>query len=372
MVDTHSFLHGKAVEMMKKELISVVIPAFNAKDFIECAIKSCFKQTYRPIEIVVVNDGSTDSTVEVVYGLSNSELRKGAELSVVDLGQNRGVANALNVGFSSARGAYICWLSADDAFIDNEKLDRQAVYMKRTGALWSYCKYVYRGADFSSANLVRGSYLPRLGFLNPLFTHNSDLRVMALLFRNPINGSSIMIRRDCIESFGQFDPVTRNERVTRNIDPDGDLWMRYSLLKLKLATMKGAPVFYREHATQTSKKKHAMLYGSELTRMRILSVLKKKGVLAQFIRKFTPYFPVVLGAQQHFGRPFVSEFLYNYCLDHKKEFDRIFLKYISRALVAVRKHPNYLSLDKRRFSEDLGVFMESQMFKKFEEIFFRR
>lgn len=352
--------------MKEKELVSVVIPAFNAEGFIEYAVKSCFKQTYRPIEIVVVNDGSTDSTVNVVRGLSRSDMRGEVELRVIDIGQNRGAANALNVGFSNAKGAYVCWLSADDAFIGKEKLQIQVARMKRTGALWSYYTYFYEGATPSSANLMRSSYLPRLRFLDPLFTHNSDLRLMALLFRNPINGSSIMIRKDCIESFGQFDPVTRN------VDADGDLWMRYSLLKLTPAAIRGAPVFYREHPAQTSKRKQVMLHGCELTRMRILLTLEKKGVLSGFIRKFSPFFPIVLGTRQHFERPFVSEFLFNYCTNHGREFSWIFLKYIRRSLSTVNKHPNYLSLDKNRFSEDLEKFMESRTFKEFEEVFFRK
>lgn len=348
--------------MSGKELVSVVIPAFNAKDFIEYAVKSCFKQTYRPIEILVVNDGSMDSTVDIVRGLSSSNDGGKVELGVINIGQNRGAANALSVGFSCVRGNYICWLSADDAFIGKDKLQIQVARMKRTGALWSYYKYFYQGATFSNANLMQGSYLPHLRFLDPLFTHNSDIRLMALLFRNPINGSSIMIRRDCVESFGQFDPVTRN------VDADGDLWMRYSLLKLKPVAISGAPVFYREHPTQTSKKKHAMIYGCELTRMRILLTLERKGLLSMLIKKFTPFFPIVLRSRQHFERPFVSEFLSDYCSDHKREFNRVFIKYVCGSLADVKKHPNYLSLDKNRFSEDLGKFMESQTFKKFEEI----
>jgi glycosyltransferase involved in cell wall biosynthesis len=351
-------------ELKSKELVSVVIPAFNAEDFIEHAVKSCFKQTCRPIEIVVVNDGSTDSTVNVVNSLNSSNADSEVELRVIDVGQNMGAANALNVGFSSAKGAYICWLSADDAFIDKEKLQVQVARLERTGALWSYYKYFYEGATPSSANLMLGSYLPRLRFLDPLFTHNSDLRLMALLFRNPINGSSIMISKKCVESFGQFDPVTRN------VDADGDLWMRYSLLKLKPAAINGAPVFYRQHPTQTSKKKQVMIYGCELTRMRILLTIEKKGVLAELIRKFTPYFPIVLRTRQHFERPFVSEFLFDYCTNNRREFNRFFLKYICRSLSAVRKHPNYLSLNRKKFLDDLKRFMESQTFKKFEETYF--
>lgn len=350
--------------MKEQELVSIVIPAFNAEDFIEQTVESCLSQTYRPIEIVVVNDGSTDSTADIVRSMYGLASNKQVELRVIDVGQNQGAANALNIGFSSAKGSYICWLSADDVFIDRRKLQNQAACMKKTRALWSYYNDFYAGATSSSASLVRGSYLPHLRVLDPLFRGNSDLRLMVLLFRNPINGSSIMIRRGCIESFGQFDPIAKN------VDADGDLWMRYSVLKLKLAGVKGAPVFYREHPTQTSKKKPLMLHGCELTRMRILLTLEKKGILTKLIRQFIPFFPIILRSKQHFERPFVSEFLLNYVSDHRGEFNRIFLRYICEALDSVKKHPNYLMLDKDRFSKDLALFMKSYEFKKFEEIFF--
>jgi len=349
--------------MSERETVSVVIPAYNAEKFIEDAIRSCFNQTYRPIEIIAVNDGSTDSTVDVVNHLANLIPDGALELRIIDIGENRGSANALNVGFSSAKGAYVCWLSADDMFIDKEKTQKQVVRMNKTNADWSYFRDVYIGPSLSIASLKRSSYLPRLRIFDPLFIHNSDLRLMMLLFKNPINGSSIMIRRNCIETYGQFDPLTRN------IDGDGDLWMRYSALKLKLTALKDAAVFYREHPTQTSKRKDLMMYGCELTRMRILLTLQKRRDLVKLIKKFTPYFPLVLGAKQHFGRPFVSEFLFNYILDQRREFNSVFLKYIRRSLNNVKMHRNYLTLDKNKFLKDLELFMKSHTFKKFEEIF---
>jgi glycosyltransferase involved in cell wall biosynthesis len=351
--------------MKEKELVSIVIPAFNAQDFIRYAVKSCFYQTYRPLEVVVVNDGSTDSTFEVVRSLFNSTTVGEAQVKLLDIGQNRGAANALRVGFSRSKGAYVCWLSADDMFINRKKIEKQVAWMTRTGALWSYYRNAYQGETLSNANLQRNSYLPHLGFLDPLFINDSNLRLMLLLFRNPINGSSIMIRRDCFETFGLFDPLTRN------VDPDGDLWMRYSILKLKLVAIRGAPVFYRQHSNQTSNKRYLMLRGMELTRMRILMTLEKKGVLAQLIRRVAPFFPFILATREHLAMPFVSEFVFNYILDHKRQFNRIVVKCSRKSLAAIKNHPTYLLLDRDEFMRDLEVFRESREFRKFEEIVFK-
>ena len=349
--------------MSGKETVSFVIPAYNAEKFIDDAVRSCFNQTYRPIEVIVVNDGSTDSTADVVNGLSNLIPDNELKLRIIDIGENRGSANALNVGFSSAKGDYVCWLSADDMFVDKKKIQKQVDRMNKTKALWSYFRDFYTGVAVSNATLIRSNYLPPLTILDPLFIHNPDFRLMILLFTNPINGSSIMIKRNCIETYGNFDPVTRN------VDGDGDLWMRYSILRVKLTALKGASVFYREHPKQTSKRKILMLHGCELTRMRILLTLEKKGALIKLIKKFTPYFMIILITRRHLRRPFVSEFLFNYILDHRREFNRIFLKYIQRSLNDVKKHPNYLMLDKNKFLKDLQLFMESHIFKNFEDLF---
>jgi glycosyltransferase involved in cell wall biosynthesis len=349
--------------MNKNTRVSVVIPAYNAEDFIEDAVQSCISQTHRPMEIIVVNDGSTDTTANKVRSLADSLSTDSFELRVIDIGKNMGAANALNVGFSSAEGTYICWLSADDIFINREKIKKQIGYMKRTGADWSYFRDFYSGLNISTARLVKSSYLPRLRIFDPLFIRDSDLRLALLFFRNPINGSSVVIKKDCVESYGQFDPNTKN------VDGDGDLWMRYSALKLELCALKGAPVFYREHGKQTSKRKDYMMYGCELTRMRMMRALEKKKKLTRIIKKFTPFLPIILKAKNHFERPLVSEFLFNYIIENKNKFNYLLFKNAQRSLNDVKNHRNYQSIDKNKFAEDLELLIRSNTFAKFEVTF---
>jgi glycosyltransferase involved in cell wall biosynthesis len=343
-------------------IVTVVIPAYNAEEFIEDAVKSCFNQTYGPMETIVVNDGSTDTTANKVKVLTDALHRNGFELKLIDIGKNMGTANALNVGFSSAKGAYICWLSADDMFLDREKVKKQISCMKRSGADWSYFRDCYSGSNVSTSRLIKTSYLPRLGIFDPFFIHNSDLRLAMLFFRNPINGSSVMIKKECVESYGQFDPSTRN------VDADGDLWMRYSALNLKLAALKGASIFYREHSGQTSKRKNEMLIGCELTRVRMLITLKEKNRLARIIKKFAHIFPIIIEAKSYRNRPFTSEFLFNYVLTNKDEFNFLFRKYIQKALNNLKKHSVFLALDKDKFERDLELFRSSKTFKDFENL----
>lgn len=342
------------------ETVSVVIPAYNAESFITDAVKSCAAQTYRPLEVVVVNDGSTDNTTTIVEKLQKSSLA-GIELKLINININQGAANAVNEGFTNAKGEFVCWLSADDMYIDRRKVEKQLKRMKKTNAKWSYYKYFYMGPSLQNAKINRPSYIPLLGFLDPLFVHDAELRLALLLFRNPVNGSSIMISKDCIEKCGKFDPVTQN------VDGDGDLWMRYSTLNSKLIEIGGAPIFYREHSQQTSKKNLAMLEGCDLTRVRMLSFLEREGKLVRLIKKFAPFLPLVIETNYHIARPFVAEYLFNYILNNKKEFGKVISKYAQISLRDVENQIPKMGLNREEFLAKSQRFNESQTFKGFEE-----
>jgi len=101
---------------MESNLVSCVIPAYNAERFVAEAIESALRQTYQPVEIVVVDDGSTDGTAAVVrsYGREAICLSR----------RHRGTAAAKNAGIREARGAWIAFLDADDLW-HHDKLTRQ-------------------------------------------------------------------------------------------------------------------------------------------------------------------------------------------------------------------------------------------------------
>jgi len=103
---------------MTPALISCIVPVFNGEHYLREALESIFRQTYRPLEVIVVDDGSTDGTAAVVasYGDRVSYLRQA----------NAGPAAARNLGLSTARGELVAFLDADDLW-HPEKLARQRV-----------------------------------------------------------------------------------------------------------------------------------------------------------------------------------------------------------------------------------------------------
>jgi glycosyltransferase involved in cell wall biosynthesis len=110
---------------MSEPLVSIIIPCFNAESYVGEAIESALDQTYPVKEVIVIDDGSTDGSLEVI--------RKFGERVRWESGPNRGGGAARNRGLAIAKGEYIQFLDADD-LLDSGKLERQMPVLLETGA----------------------------------------------------------------------------------------------------------------------------------------------------------------------------------------------------------------------------------------------
>jgi succinoglycan biosynthesis protein ExoO len=107
--------------------VSVIIPVYNVPDIVARALDSVMKQTVQPLEIIIIDDCSTDDTVEAIKRLNNPLVR------IVSTGKNVGCGPARNVGFKIARGDWLALLDADDAWLP-ERLERLTAVGQSTGA----------------------------------------------------------------------------------------------------------------------------------------------------------------------------------------------------------------------------------------------
>ena len=124
-----------------KPLVSILIPAYNAEEFIADAIRSAIAQTWRHKEIIVVDDQSTDGTAEVARGFASKNV-------VVVSKENQGAAAARNLAFQLSQGEYIQWLDADD-LLAPDKIERQFAALcegdgERTLLSSSWAPFYYR------------------------------------------------------------------------------------------------------------------------------------------------------------------------------------------------------------------------------------
>lgn len=162
-------------------LVSVIIPFYKGKQWLETAIESVLSQTYKNIEVIVINDGSPED-ISGIYA-------KYAEKLIFIDQENKGVAVARNEGMKTAKGEYIAFLDADDIWLP-EKLEKQIKYMQLNKLKWSHCAY-FRFIDGDS-KLV---YFPCniFGFIYPL-----------IYVWSPIATPCVVIRRDLLQEHPDF------------------------------------------------------------------------------------------------------------------------------------------------------------------------
>lgn len=103
--------------------VSIIIPMFNVANLIDRCIDSLFSQTYRNLELLFINDCSSDDTTVRVKELISSQNQDGITWSIISHDENRGVAAARNTGLDNATGDYIYWVDADD-FIEADTIEK--------------------------------------------------------------------------------------------------------------------------------------------------------------------------------------------------------------------------------------------------------
>ena len=125
--------HSNSLKLMRTSVgameVSVIIPAFNAADTIVRAIDSVRSQNTPSLEIIVIDDGSVDDTVNVV----RSCIRAGENIQLIKMPKNSGVSAARNAGIKVARGKFLAFLDADDIWLP-EKLRKQIEVMEQGSA----------------------------------------------------------------------------------------------------------------------------------------------------------------------------------------------------------------------------------------------
>lgn len=213
--------------------VTVIIPTYNRAHLVTDAIESVFAQTFKDYEIIIVDDGSTDRTAELIGGKYAGRLKLIAQT-------NQGISSARNRGIQEAKGKYIAFLDSDDKWLP-EKLAKQVAYMEANPQLGFSCTK-FRAYEINLTKSRAPQTAPNYRYGPTGFSNKfADL----LISKNFIPTSTVMVRRDCFAAVGIYD-----ESIP--CYEDFDLWLRlakrypYDLLDELL-------VEYREHSQNTSK-----------------------------------------------------------------------------------------------------------------------
>lgn len=218
---------------MTQPLVSVIIPAFNSSKFIASTIKSVLQQSYSRIEIIVIDDGSTDNTAKILKKLNSKKTRYFYQ-------KNKGLSFSRNRGLQLAQGKYIAFMDHDD-FWYPDKIEKQLdIFRKKRKVGLVY-------TDGFITNL-QGKVYQRFFSLQKPYKGKVTID---LINGNVIPWSSVMIRHNILAPFPPF-------RKQLYIAEDYDFLLRVSL-KTEFDYVDKPLIRYQRHETNLSKKEHRSL-----------------------------------------------------------------------------------------------------------------
>lgn len=210
-------------------MVSVIMPAFNTEKYISQAIESVLDQTYQDVELIIVNDGSTDMTEKVIQKYLN-------RISYI-FQTNKGIAAARNIGIRASRGEYIAFLDSDDIWLP-EKLKLQVNYLStHLDTDLVYADY----ATFDNGGILEENFAFARQVPRPIGYIFQELLLKCLIFT-----STVMLKRKVLEKTGLFD-----ERFL--IGEDYDLWLRISA-EHKIGYITEVVSKYRRHPSSITAR----------------------------------------------------------------------------------------------------------------------
>ncbi len=189
-----------------KPKVSVIIPCYNYADFLKLCLESVLNQTFQDFEIIVVDDYSTDHTVEVVFSYKDPRIR------YIRHEKNLGPSAAFNTGINLSQGKYITIIGADD-IMKPENLSEKIKILEN----YPNISLVHSNAEIiDETNQIIG--LARKGNI-PNKVQREERLFDRLLYGNFIIASSVVVRRECYQKVGFYDTNLRYAE-------DWDMWLR--------------------------------------------------------------------------------------------------------------------------------------------------
>lgn len=207
------------------KLVSAIIPCFNAQRWLAEAINSCLQQSYPEIEIIVIDDGSTDNSLEIIKSYGDK--------IIWESGANRGGNYARNRGFTLASGEYIQYLDADD-YILPEKIERQVYFLEETGADVVYGDWRHRRHWPDGTN-----------FLQDIVISGAQADILESLLANWwVATAALLYKRAAVENSGGWDESLKAGQ-------DRDFFISVVMNGAKVVYQPGCHSIYRRHSNTT-------------------------------------------------------------------------------------------------------------------------
>ena len=274
-------------------LVSIVIPVYNGSNYMREAIDSALAQTYKNIEILVVNDGSNDEGKTKDIALSYGNRIRYFEK------ENGGASTALNLGIKKMKGEYFSWLSHDDLY-DKDKIEKQIEYLKGNSLLGTKT-IVF--SDFATIDKT-GKIIRLIKIDYKEIKNNSKYA----LLRHYINGLSLLIPKQAFMDYGGFDTELK---CTQDYEKWLDFMNSYNFVHVK-----GIYVSTRMHAKQMGKTSTSVNEEEENLYLRIIKSFTKKERCELENSEYEFYYKMI-----EYLYALNYEKVLNYCKNELKDFE---------------------------------------------------
>ena len=213
----------------KKFIFSIVIPCFNSDSTIKRTLLSVQKQNYENFEAIIINDGSTDFSMQIIKKFSSKDSR----FKLINLAQNNGLSNARNIGLNYSSGKYVCFLDADDWW-PNDKLE-------------VFKKYFNKGYDFLYSDYIRVNEKTKK---ETYIKVKKEIKYEDLLMFNPIPLSSVAFDSEKLGMI-KFRDIKLSE--------DWICWLGLFKNKIRPLGINKNLMFYNVHPNALSSNKLKMI-----------------------------------------------------------------------------------------------------------------
>lgn len=254
-------------------LVSIVIPVYNGSNYMREAIDSALAQTYKNIEVIVVNDGSKDDgeteRIAKEYGDKIRYIYK----------ENGGVSTALNTGIKHMKGEYFSWLSHDDAYMP-DKIEKQVEALSELDdkSTLICCDYIHIDKD---SKLI--GKMPEID-LKSAELLSWEQMLLDLFRTGPVNGCALLIKKTVFDEVGLFDESLRFYQ-------DGFMWYKIFMAKHAVFSIPNICVKGRIHDKQLTQTGQALFSKDceKMSKIMIPQLIKVSTKEQNFLMEYVKY-----------------------------------------------------------------------------------
>lgn len=263
--------------------VSIVLPTYNGKQYLRQSIESCLNQTYKDIQLIIVDDASTDETSEIIRSYSDTRIR------YIRNKINQGLPRSLNIGFRQAEGDYLTW-SSDDNFYTVDAIEKMLNFLRHKKSDFVYSDFYY----FEEEN------------------KDSAIRVkldpMASLTKENCIRACFLYSRKVWHDIGEFDPEVE-------LAEDYDYWIRISK-RFSMSHYDKPLYFYRGHNNSLSRvRTNEVMAVTTLLRLKydFINILEARKLVEEIImQRFLKFYKINVFVLKYFVSPKINAAFKNF------------------------------------------------------------